>query len=515
MSDQIGNISNSVQKKAFMLTAASFVNTLISLLSGMIIPRMLSTTDYATYRQTFLAFNTLLPFLGLGLSQGLYFFLPSEKKRVLGTVLECYAIYGLLGFVFAIFLICGGNILLARRFNNPAIETLLLWQIPYAFITLMTSCTSVVMNIRNRINLYIKFNIFCSIASTGALVIAVFIAPNAKTAVIVITVVKVIEGFISIYLSLSVLPHDDSRIQWSSIKRMVMFSFPIGVSNMIGTITSQMDLLFIAAMRTTEEYAQYTIGATEVPIIGVFLSSVSTAILPDIRGLIASKQYGDGVALYRVASRRLMSITFPIMCFLMFWADEFVAVLYSEKYLSAVPVFRVYLLYFLSRIALTGPVFTALGMNKYLLIKTIVSCALNAILTYVFIIWFGAIGAAIGTITSGWIIAFTMIWPVLGKRLGVRGLSLYPFAIAGKLILLGFITAAASYFAMHNTLVPQSTDTVGMIIKTLAGGIIYLLIFVAASRIWLKQEYVWLIDVIKRKAKRKVSNKYSAKDGVP
>ncbi|MDD6266041.1 MAG: oligosaccharide flippase family protein [Clostridia bacterium] len=539
MSEQIKEThSGRVQRKATALTVASLLNTFIGVISTMIIPRLIDKGEYGTYKLVFLAFNTLLPFLGLGLKEGLYFFLPTEKKRFRAMVFECYIIYGTVGIFFSLVLALFGFDLLGGVIPTPEnlsgiskglstvfytvknfftygdmqVQKLIVWLIPYSLITLMTTCTAVIMNIRDCISTYIKFNLFCAIFSTSALCFALFIAPSAQTAVITMTGAKFIEGLISIYLTVKCLPKDDYHPKLKSLRKILAFSLPLGLASMIGTITKQMDHLFIANSETKTYFGMYEIAAKEIPIIDIMLAAVSTALLPEVRRLFGKGEYKEGHTLYINVAKRLSCITLPIMIFLLFWSKDYITFMYSSKYImneevkslghNIVLIFRVYLLYFVTRVCVTGPLFTALGMNMYLLFKTAVSCGLNALLTYLFMIWMGPVGAAIGTILSGIIILFTMILPVLGNKTSIPALSFYPFAFVGKILIVSLPAAAISYGISFIPIIKWDGETVTSTIRLLIGGIIFLTIMFIESKTLLKKDYAWMYVVLGKYADR-------------
>ena len=54
---------------------------LIGIITTMIMARVLAKEDLAAYRQAFLAYETVTPLLALGVSQGMYYFLPAETQE--------------------------------------------------------------------------------------------------------------------------------------------------------------------------------------------------------------------------------------------------------------------------------------------------------------------------------------------------------------------------------------------------------------------------------------------------
>lgn len=484
---------NTLGKKAAILSLGNLVNTIIAVISMMIITRMLSQFEFAVYKQTFLAFNIVLPFLSLGLSQGLYYFLPTEERRFSGRVLESFIIYIIVGASFSLFILCGGNKILSFYFNNPDIEFLLLWLIPYSVIILLTQCVTTILNILDKLKNFIVINIITSFIITVSLIVAIIISPNAETAVIIMSIAKVLQGLVFIYLIIKALPKDDWKPRISSIKQLLYFSFPIGLTSMLGGITAQMDGLFVSIMSSPEDYAVYAVAAIEVPIIGVVLGSISTAIIPEMRRLVANNHLLESAKLLKTSAKKVASITFPIACFLAFFATEFITIMYSDKYINAVPIFQVYLLYFLARIMFTGPVFVSLGMNKYLLFQSIVSILTNAILTFLFILFIGPIGAAVGTILSGWVIFLTLILPTLSKKLSVPKLSIYPLKTVFKIVFYGVISGIITR-PLSNIIYE-----INIVVNIIFSAFLYFSIYSIFVFTRCKNEYLWIINFVKTK----------------
>jgi len=103
----MSNNNKSISYKSMLLTVSNLASRIVTLIAAMVVARMLDTVAYATYKQTFLAFNFALPFLSFGLTQGLYYFIPMEKKRVRGRINDCYTVYAAAGIAFSLFILLG------------------------------------------------------------------------------------------------------------------------------------------------------------------------------------------------------------------------------------------------------------------------------------------------------------------------------------------------------------------------------------------------------------------------
>lgn len=483
----------------------------------MIITRLFDEASYATYKQVFLAFTVVLPFLSFGLSHAVFYYLPFEKNRIRGRVNDCYFIYLVTGIIFSVFLLLGGNELLAARFNNPEVAPLLPLIVPYIIITLLIQCNNAVFNILNRVKLYMIYTICSGIFTNGTLIAVLLLAPSVRNVVLSYVFTSVVSGIVLIILTNRILPKDESRIKLRSMGEMLKFAIPLGVAGMIGTFSLQLDSLFVAAMRTPAQYAVYTVGAHELIIINVIISSITSAITPQMRLHVAQGELDKCSELFKLSARRMASMLVPMMCFFWTWSNEFITFIYSEKYLASVWIFRVYLLYFLLRISVTGPVFSALGMGKYILNRTIVTCILNAVLNYIGIKLFGSIGAAIATILSGWLIFIFSIAPMLKKKLGMPLRQTYPVTTVLPALIIGMACSYGVKYLFDTYLLSHIFDFINLsayfdaeIVSTLEAvlslglsGAAFALVFIILALCLMKKDYGWITAKIKEFFSRK------------
>lgn len=493
-----------------LLAVSSLLTKVIALVSTMIITRILDETAYGTYKQVFLAFNVVLPFLSFGLTHGIFYYLPFEKKRVRGRVNDCYFIYLLSGIAFSIFLLLGGNEILAQKFDNPEVAPLMLLIIPYAIVTLLFQCNNAIFNIMDRVKVYMIYTTCSGLFTNITLIITMLVSPTAKSVVLAYVATQVVSGIVIYFLTRSVLPNDEARIRLSSMAELLKFSLPIGIAGMVSNLSVQMDSLFVSAMRTTEEFAVYTVGAHEVILINVIVASISSAVTPRMRVLISEDRKGECSELFQLAARRMASMLVPMMCFFWVWSGEFISFVYSEKYLGAIWIFRVYLLYFLLRISVTGPVFSSLGMGKYILVRSIATCVLNAGLNYVGIKLFGTIGAAIATILSGWLIFIFSIAPMLKKKLDMPLRKTYPIKTVLCSLVIGMGSAYAINWLVGSLIMPQLLKwlnlpsflneelarTAEALLRLGVNGVVFAAVFIALAMLFMKKDYGWMLEKI-------------------
>ena len=100
-------------EKVFALSLGQILATLVSIAVAAILSRGMSYGDYATFRQTFLPYSLLAPFLALGIPQALFYFLPGQTGEWRRYLVESLFWVFLVTFFFTLFLLLGGDTFIA------------------------------------------------------------------------------------------------------------------------------------------------------------------------------------------------------------------------------------------------------------------------------------------------------------------------------------------------------------------------------------------------------------------
>jgi O-antigen/teichoic acid export membrane protein len=393
-------MQSSRASKVFALSFGKGLTTLVALVSGMVMARVLTQTELATYRQTLLAYQIAIPLLSLGMTQGIYYFLPTEKTRMRGVVVDALIMMVVMGSLYAVFIALGGNHLLAKRFSNPAIVDTLVYLIPLPLVMLPAGLLSSVLVVQNQVNRLAVYNVLSNLALGCAVVIACLYWKRPEYMVITKVGLSILVGLVALFLITKSLPKDEWKPKWKNMKKMVAFSIPLVIATTLGSISLELDKVIVSSMCSPEEFAIYYNGAIKLPLIGIMTGSIAAVIQPDLRRMVSAGNNRGAIELFRQAAEKSAVILIPVMIFLMISADSFIITLFSKKYAESVFPFRLYLLMLPARIVYFGPFLIALGLNKLILYRSIAGLTTNLILSILFVNLWGYNGAILATIVT-------------------------------------------------------------------------------------------------------------------
>lgn len=426
---------NHIGSDTIKLTGSKVTTMMIAMISSMLLSRFRTLMEYGTYSQLLMAINLVCSIMMLGLPNSINYFLAKaksehERDQFLSVY---YTLNTILSLTVGLALVLAIP-LLEMIFKNQLIRTF------WYFLALFPWTKIIMSSVENLLIVYRKTN-----------VLMMFRVLNSLTLLVIILLVKICEGTFATYMVLYLLvevvftlwvywqvnknaSHFKISLDKSLIKTIFVFSIPIGMASMIGTINIELDKLVITSFFSTEELAIYTNASRELPVT-IVATSLTSVLLPQMVRLLHNDKKREAVKLWKSAT----TISFSIICFISIacfvFAPEVITVLYSEKYLNGVSVFRVYSLVLLLRCTYFGMMLNASGKTKFIMYSSVGSLVLNVILNYIMYFSCGFIGPAIATFASSWIMQMIQLF-YTGKVCNIRMRDIFPWRSIALLLLL-------------------------------------------------------------------------------
>ena len=415
--------------KVFSLSFGNALTGVLMLVSTMVLARVLSKYELGTVRQTLLAYQFAAPLLMLGLPEAVFYFLPGEKHRPRGVLIDNLTLLIILACIFSLFLALGGNELLAMRFDNPDLSRTLRWMIPYPLFVMPVALLGGVMVIRERVTAFAVYSVLSKAVLGLCIIGAAWWTKDYTGPLLAHILVPVVFVPVAFWLAFSSVPGKWSLPDPGTMKKMFLFSLPLGMATMLETISLQLDKVIVSAMTSPEEFAVYANGAIEIPLIGIITGAVSVVMLADMRKSVMEGNYQETVRLFRLTAEKTSYILFPAMVFLFISGDSFIQTLFSDKYADSVIPFRWYLLLLPVRTVVFGSLLMAMNKTKVILVRAAVTLIINGTLSVFLVKLFGSWGAVVATIVTvyAWAVVYNL--HTLSKMLRVIWYDFFPYKI--------------------------------------------------------------------------------------
>jgi len=458
-----------LSKQAGLLTSADFLRFFVKTLIGIALARILSPADYGSYRQLFLIYATFSTLLLLGIPQSMLYFLPKagcdqEQKRIITRTVNVISILALI--LTILILITKAEI--ARRFNNPALNSLLVVYSIYPLFMFVTQIYSSIMLGLKEPFQAARFTLF-AIAVDFVLILGTALISRSLLAITAAVVVSALLQWLYANIRLQRYHAGWNLDNLRGFRSQLSYCLPLGLSSVVGMLSVQLDKLMISGFFTPQQFAVFAVGAMELPLIGILANSVNSVLLPNLSAT-DKPQMGD---IYSGAVRKNALVIFPLTVIFFILAREIMVFLYGLPYADAALYFRIYLIILPLRIATYSILFQAMGKTRIIMINSTVFLLLNLILNYILIKTLGMKGAALATVIVTWISVIVYLIQIkLILKLHLR--SLFPIGKIARTALAAMLAALPCILVL--VYIPQ------LLLRMILVGLLYFAGYYLAGR---------------------------------
>jgi O-antigen/teichoic acid export membrane protein len=213
-------------------------------------------------------------------------------------------------------------------------------------------------------------------------------------------------------------------------KSYLTFAFPVMITSIVGTISTNIDKVMIGYFWTSVEVGYYFTIQRVLVFINIFYLSIGTVLFPTISNYYAKKNFSKIKETTKLAERYISMVIIPPVFFVLIFANPFIKILLDSAFLPAVPVLSALLFWTLIQ-AFNIPYSNLVsGMNRpdVLAKINITVFSTNIILNFLIIPKNGILsgfgisgptGAAVATVIA-FLISFFGYRGFVKKALGVR-----------------------------------------------------------------------------------------------
>lgn len=378
----------------------------ITLLIGIYVARYLGPSNYGllSYAQSFVVLFSAIATLGLD-SIVIRDLVRNEKKRD-----------ELLGVTFVLkvagsILLLGMLAVIVRFTTNDNFTNLLILIIALAII--FQSFNAIDFYFRSKV--LSKYTVYARTASVVSSAIIKFLLIYFKMGLIYFAAVMVIESVILAIVLIIMYTKQklnifDWRIKFDSAKRLLKDSWPLILSGIAISIYMRIDQVMIKEMVDTKGVGNYAVAVRLSEAWYFIPTAITSSVFPAI---INAKKTGEKLyyarlqKLYDLMTWLAIGIALPIT----FLANDIIRLLFGIQYQDAAGALRIYI--WAGIFVFFGVVSTqyliAENYTKILFFRTFVGMMVNVILNIILIPKYGINGAAIATVLSQFMVAFSIV----------------------------------------------------------------------------------------------------------
>lgn len=477
MTKEYKNINKkNVATDSMKLSIAQIFSLIINMINIMLLSRYRSVEEYGTYSQMLMVSSIAVTFLASGFSQCINYFLANEENlgkraKFIKTYYCIVSIAAMLSGVLSFSLIP----FLEKYFDNPGIGKYWFFLLIYPFANVLNNGADRFFILYHKANQLMLFKLRYGFTTLMTVMLAIVFNWTFTLYLQVFIVVELSFALLIYYFIYKVTGVIPFGCSCKLIKKILTFAIPMGLAGLVATINSELDKFVIGGLTDTETLAIYTNAAKELPIY-VFSSSISTVVMPYI---VQKIQKGDNRGAADIWNNSIKLSTYIIVFFVIafyVFAPQVISVLYSDKYISGVGVFRVYLFALIFRLTYYGMILNAQKKTKLILICSIMTMLSNLILDIIFFYFIGVTGPAWATVLSVGVMNILQL-VFTTRTIQVHFLDIYPVFHIIRVIIINIILGIVFYFIQQKLfIICNLNQNILTVCLGIIWGIVYFLI---------------------------------------
>ena len=191
--------------------------------------------------------------------------------------------------------------------------------------------------------------------------------------------------------------YQESAVRWSfpAIKTIGLFSFPLVLQSFVGVSTQAVDSYLVSDYFDTATFAVFRFGAKEIPLSMLLVSGLVAACIP-----LYKKDRSAALDHMISEFRKMVKILFPLGIVLILASPFLYRLIYGIEYVQSATIFNIYILLLISRLFLPHVILYGHNKNWLLVLTITIEVVINALLSILFIEYFGLVGVAYATVVA-------------------------------------------------------------------------------------------------------------------
>jgi O-antigen/teichoic acid export membrane protein len=423
-----------------VLVMGKLLATLSDALLPLVIVRLLGKSEVGVLTSVLLIYTTIALVLATGFPSALMFHLPGrsapERRAIATQTATALFAFGMLASI----LLTASGLLgafapnLVRKLAQTNSAALLNGGLSYLFLLaafplgdLPARMLPNLLVIENRTEAAARYAIASSIGTAVCVLLPASLGAGIQKVLLAYSAFGLAQG-LALILYMRAIYAGTERVRAPiPFRETLRFAVPLGLTDIVATINSRFDRYLVSISFPLAAFAEYQVGAFQIPILTTVAYTVGTVYTPLLTQLFREGKAAEALATWRESVNKVSLIVVPVAAVFVVVAEEFVEVLFTPAYLAAAPVFRCYALLTMGRVASFGTVLVAAGRPQLILRSAIYSLLVNAALCLIGLRVFGFVGPAIGT-TLAFVPMVAIYCAYIAQAAGQRFPRIFPLS---------------------------------------------------------------------------------------
>ena len=257
----------------------------------------------------------------------------------------------------------------------------------------------------------------------------------------------------SYYLKVSFPGLIDKRLKSVNAKKeLLSFSWPMIAATSIGQIRRRTDIFLLGYFLSASQVGLYSAAFPVAAVLAIPIYSLDSIFLPVASDLYSQGKINDARHLYKVTTKWLFYLAFPLFLLLFFLPESILVFLFGSEYISAATSLRILSIGYFTVILIASwdQIILAMGKSRIILLSTAIGAGSNVILNLILIPRFGINGAALATSIS------LIVMALIGLGFLYHYLQVHPFGMDHLNCFISSATVFGIFFLLYKVVFSET-----------------------------------------------------------
>jgi O-antigen/teichoic acid export membrane protein len=228
-------------------------------------------------------------------------------------------------------------------------------------------------------------------------------------------------------------------------------SAPFWAGSALYGLRAQADQWVAAALFPLAQFASFSIAGVLAPLINLFRQSVNHVFMPSMSRLQAEGSVTRMLELNSRANVMVGALVLPLLAFAFVFAEEIVTIVYTDAYLDAAPVMRIYIVGLAALVVELATVCLLLRQGVLMMWVNLGTLVVAVAINWLAALHYGLPGAAAGTVVAIFADRIVTISRI-ARHIGVPFSRMQDWRTLSVLLLLSVLSAAVTWAVVMNYL---------------------------------------------------------------
>lgn len=415
-----------IATRSIIILINQVIATAVPVAMAIILTRMISKSELGIYRQVTMVYLLISVILSLSIPNSMYYFLPKAKEiEHRGILFQTILTLFVMAVVTTLLMWFGADILARYIAKEPALAGPLKAYSFFALGHMVSMVVSPALISKERVVLAGVYQIGNSVIRVGAVVTAFAIGLSVEKVMYIAVLTSAVAAVAGIAILFFTTVNGQIRINAKMFTEQMKYIIPLAAAGLTGILSRHLDKWIIMYFFASAQYAVYSIGAIQIPIVSLITVSVTHAMMPDLVRLGKENRMRQAIGLWHEGIRKSSLVIFPAYIFCLIASRDLIILVFSKGYVESLGPFIVYLALIPIQVARYGAILRATGNTRPILFAAICGLLVNMVLSVVLVVVF-----------KGTYIAF--IAPALATVIALLAMNIYQLVYVAKVTSVSF-----------------------------------------------------------------------------